>query len=282
METVLGMAFAMGRTLVLPPHQKMYLLTNKAKGQRDAFSFEHFFHMERIHEEHLGLDIISMKEFLEIVMKGKFIDPKTNQPVFPPGNRTDWDGASDADQAVLRRFLRNGITSTVVLWDPEECLAAFPATADPADMESLNQTHQRILETTGMPPFTAYIGKPNPVNASVEERLKENAAERKKLCLYDKKLQDSRWLHFPMEHSGEMENRLLVHFYAFLFFQDWKTDLWMKRFIRDHVRYIDEIQCAAARIVQAIRKRVQQRGFDNDFDSLHVRRGGTMNCWHMP
>ena len=279
METVLGMAFAMGRTLVLPPHQRMYLLNKKEGGQRNAFSFEHFFHMERIHEEHMGLDIISMKEFLEIVMKGTFIDPQTNQPVFPPGNRTDWDGANERDQEVLKQFLRNGISSTVVRWDPEDCMAAFPATADPVDLESLNQTHQHILENGGMPPYTAYIGKPNPVNASVEERLKENAAERKKLCLYDQPLQDARWLHFPVQR-GETENRLLVHFYAFLFFQDWKTDLWMKRFIRDHVRYIDEIQCAAARIVQAIRKRVKERGIDTDFDSLHVRRGGTVHHVH--
>lgn len=278
METVLGMAFAMGRTLVLPPHQRMYLLTKKDQGQRHAFSFEHFFHMERIHQEHPGLDIISMKEFLEIVMQGTFVDPKTNKPVFPPGNRTEWDGASENDQAVLKKWLRNGITSTVVLWDPEKCLAAFPATTDPADMDALIQTHKHIMDTGGMPKFEAYIGKPNPVNATVEERIKENAAQRRELCLYDKPLQDSRWLHLPVERQGDMENRLLVHFYAFLFFQDWKTDLWMKRFIRDHVRYIDEIQCAAARVVEAIRKRVKERGWDDDFDSMHVRRGGKTVC----
>jgi hypothetical protein len=71
----------------------------------------------------------------------------------------------------------------------------------------------------------------------------------------------------------ETSSRLLVHFYAFLFFQDWKQDLWMKRFIRDHVRYVDEIQCAAARVVQALRKRVRDRGTDNDFDTIHIRRG---------
>jgi len=47
----------------------------------------------------------------------------------------------------------------------------------------------------------------------------------------------------------------------------------MKRFIRDHVRYIDEIQCAAARVIQALRKRVKDRGMDDDFDTIHVRRG---------
>ncbi len=274
METVLGMAFAMGRTLVLPPHQRMYLLTKKDQGQRHAFSFEHFFHMERIHEEHIGLDIISMKQFLEIVMQGTFVNSKTNRPMFPPGNRTDWDGASEEDQSVLKKWLRNGITSTVLRWDPEQCLAAFPETEDPTDIEKLNQTLRHIMETGGMPKWETYIGKPNTVNATAEERLKENSAQRQELCLYDKPLQQARWLHLPVERHGDSENRLLVHFYAFLFFQDWKTDLWMKRFIRDHVRYIDEIQCAAARVVQAVRNRVKERGFDNDFDSMHVRRGG--------
>lgn len=273
METVLGMAFAMGRTLVLPPHQRMYLLTSKDQGQRNAFSFEHFFHMERIHEEHVGLDIISMKEFLEIVMEGTFVDPKTQKPLFPPGNRTDWDGADEKDQRELKRWLRNNITSTIMRWDPEQCLAAFPKTADPGDMDSLKEMHKHIMDTGGMPNYEKYVGKPNPVNASAEDRLKENSAERKELCLYDDRLQNARWVHWPMEHKGDMANRLLVHFYAFLYFQDWRTDLWMKRFIRDHVRYIDEIQCAAARVVQAIRKRVKERGFDNDFDTLHVRRG---------
>jgi hypothetical protein len=59
METVLATAFAMGRTLVLPPDYKMYLLS-KAKGdQRKHFSFNHFFHMESIADEHVGLDIIT-------------------------------------------------------------------------------------------------------------------------------------------------------------------------------------------------------------------------------
>lgn len=85
----------------------------------------------------------------------------------------------------------------------------------------------------------------------------------------------SSFFHFPSVPTDEkMDARLLVHFYAFLFFQDWKQDLWMKRFVRDHVRYIDEIQCAAARVVEAVRERVRQRmPGKSDFDSFHVRRG---------
>jgi hypothetical protein len=269
------MAFAMGRTLVLPPHQKMYLLNKGGKGQRDRFSFEHFFHMERISEEHVGLDVISMQDFLEIAKTGKFVNPQTKQSVLPPGNRTDWNGASRPELTDLQRFLRNNITNTVMLWDPEECLAAFPQSSNPVDMQALKDMHEHALKmgNGGMPKIETYIGKPNPVNASAEERLKENAAQRKELCLYDEQLQNKDWVHFPMEHSGDMANRLLVHFYAFLFFQNWRHDLWMKRFVRDHVRYIDEIQCAAARIVESLRKRVKVRGVDTDFDTMHVRRG---------
>jgi hypothetical protein len=48
----------------------------------------------------------------------------------------------------------------------------------------------------------------------------------------------------------------------------------MKRFVRDHIRYVDEIQCAAARVVYALRERSRARGDpDGNFDSLHIRRG---------
>jgi hypothetical protein len=51
----------------------------------------------------------------------------------------------------------------------------------------------------------------------------------------------------------------------------------MKRFIRDHVRYIDEIQCAAGRLVHKIREHARNRdpvGNPNGiFDTFHIRRG---------
>jgi hypothetical protein len=65
-----------------------------------------------------------------------------------------------------------------------------------------------------------------------------------------------------------------VHFYAFLFLEDWKQDLWMKRLVRDQLRYMDQIQCAAARIVNALRELSRQHGnVDGLFDSMHIRRG---------
>uniref|UniRef100_A0A7S4W364 O-fucosyltransferase family protein n=1 Tax=Ditylum brightwellii TaxID=49249 RepID=A0A7S4W364_9STRA len=64
METVLVMAVAMGRTLVLPPDAGMYLLRNKDKDQKSQFSFKDFFHLDMIHSEHKGFHVITMDEFL--------------------------------------------------------------------------------------------------------------------------------------------------------------------------------------------------------------------------
>ena len=61
------MSVAMGRTLVLPPEQSMYLLDKahpSGSHQRRHFSFAHFFPMELIDQEYEGLEIITMDEFL--------------------------------------------------------------------------------------------------------------------------------------------------------------------------------------------------------------------------
>ena len=268
----------MGRTLVLPPSQRMYLLEKDNKKQRNKFSFDHFFHMESISNEHVGLDIISMETFLKReAMTGRMLDHDTKLPTYPPmNNRTNWDGSSRQEIRVLNSWLRT-TTHVVTDWDPEECMAVFPQSTSSKDVEELQQMKESVDKNGGFPTFEKYIGKPNPVNAEPIERMKENWAGRKRLCIYDEHMQKEPIIHFPMDHGGPYKSRLLVHFYAFLFFQDWKEDLWMKRFVRDHVRYIDEIQCAAARVVHAIRERARSRNPDTNpdglFDTFHIRRG---------
>merc|ERR1719491_664217 len=97
-------------------------------------------------------------------------------------------------------------------------------------------------------------------------------AGRKKLCVYDSEMQNTQVLHFMCYHK--MNARLLVHFYAFFFFENWKQQLWVNRFVRDHLRYIDELQCTAARVVAAIREKAKENGNpEGIFDTFHVRRG---------
>jgi len=50
--------------------------------------------------------------------------------------------------------------------------------------------------------------------------------------------------------------------------------LWIKRFVRDHLRYIDELQCYAARFVSFLRSRSRSFGNANgEFYTMHIRRG---------
>jgi hypothetical protein len=159
-------------------------------------------------------------------------------------------------------------------WNPTVCLAAFPKSRDPEDSLSMQALLPSALDADGAPPDpTKFVGKPPDVAGSPHDRLREALAGRDQLCIYDTKLQEAPVVHFHGKKG--MGGRLLVHFYAFLFFQDWRQDLWMKRFVRDHVRYLDEIQCAAATIVQAVRERARTTT-DNpngDFDTFHIRRG---------
>lgn len=265
METVVGLAIAMGRTLVLPPAQGMYLLGKDKKSQNTDFSFAHFFPMLEMAQENDGLEIITMEEFLlSEAMTGKLVDKLSREPSFPPYNRTNWDGQNVKE---LKEWLRN-VTYIEHMWKPEKCLAAFPASVDHEDILAL----EKLIVTQDSNQFS-FAGNPADVDGPPLKRLQENLSGRSKLCIYDEAMQEQLVVHFMCYHK--MRIRYLVHFYAFLFFEDWKQDLWMKRFMRDHMRYMDEIQCAAARVVEKVRERSRQRHpeLNGAFDSFHIRRG---------
>jgi len=267
METVVVMAHAMGRTLVLPPGQIMYLLGKERSKQKVHFSFADFFHLDSIHLEHAGINIITTEEFLlREAMTGNLKNKTSGQVSFPPNNRTNWDGQQDIK--VLKEWLRE-VTHTP-LWKPSKCMATFPATTGPGDIDDLNNMLMKIKEEKKEVPM--YLEKPTPVDAEPIDRMKEMRAKRDELCIYEEEMQNAPVLHFMCYHK--MRVRLLVHFYAFLFFEDWKQQLWTNRFVRDHLRYIDELQCAAARVVEALREKAKENGNRKGiFDTYHVRRG---------
>jgi len=61
---------------------------------------------------------------------------------------------------------------------------------------------------------------------------------------YNKELQQAHHIHFPAAGS----HRLLQHHYAFSFFAAPAMQSFYRRFIRDWMRYKDEIQCAGHRL----------------------------------
>jgi hypothetical protein len=91
METTVVLAHAMGRTLVIPPQQHLYLLQRKHKDKHETkehneMGFEDFFDLTRL-LAHKGTHVITMSEFLEqegVVggLHGKL----------PPGNSTTLAG----------------------------------------------------------------------------------------------------------------------------------------------------------------------------------------------
>lgn len=272
METSLSLAVAMGRTLVLPPKKRMYLLGHNQghnrTNQQYKFSFTDFFPMEKIANDNAALDMISMEEFLETeAMTGNLIDIKTGKPSFPPNNKTAWDG-EDYDE--LRFWLRT-VTHVPLDYNPQDCLATFPISGDLSRAENLNQNLKAINDGTFMVDSHQLVKVSDPVIY----RMKDNLAGRQKLCFYDKAMQSAPVVHFICDHKRKI--RMLNHFYSFLLFENWIEDLWTKRFIRDQVRYNDYIQCAAARIIQQLREIARKRDPMNnptgEFHSFHIRRG---------
>lgn len=273
MESTIALSVAMGRTLVMPPQKRMYLLGNVKNAheeQRHHFTFVDFFPISEMAEENQAFNVISMKEYLEEeAMQGKLVNQETGKVEFPPGNRTDWNGINNRDYDILRGYLRN--VSNTLRWNPGRCLPAFPSSGNHQDVEFLQGLVQKLQQkktTDDVNNNLFEVDNPDPIF-----RLGDILAGRKNLCVYDEKIQNEKVVHFQCNHKEHL--RLLVHFYAFLFFEDWREELWMKRFIRDHLRYRNEIQCAAARIVDKIRQHVKKRtdGKLDEFDTFHVRRG---------
>jgi hypothetical protein len=268
METATTLAHAMGRILVLPPEQNMYLL-NKDKRENNRFTFHHFFPFDAISEEHPAVEVISMDEFLQREVLSGNLKNSNGNVVFPPGNQTIFEGHV-RDGKTFWDWWRN--VTNPPIWDFSTCVAGI-AKEPGSDGASKLTKHFELLENQlNDRSVEDYINKPTPVDAPPVDRLREILAHRKKVCVYDDYLQNTKVMHFMGDNDSGA--RLLVHFYAFLFFEDWKQDLWTKRYVRDHLRYVDDIQCAAAKIVHAVREKARENGNpDGLYDSMHIRRG---------
>ncbi len=106
---------------------------------------------------------------------------------------------------------------------------------------------------------------------TVEYRLQEFGGERQPV-FYDSKLQHAHHIHFPADGM----HRILQHHYAYTFFADPSMQSFYKRFIRDYMRYKDNIQCAGAELLRYVREDAKKsipNNPDGTFYALHVRRG---------
>ena len=177
--------------------------------QKNEFGFGDFFHLDSIAVEHEGFNVISMDEFLNRMGKaGKLANVETGQTEIYS------DGTS-----VFPYLHKVGVNPQ---WDPMKCIAAIPTAQGPDAVNELRQVHNDIMgEKDGKPrpKWEDFVGKPAQVDGPLEDRMREMFGEREELCIYDESLQKAKVVHFPVAKG----TRLLTHFYAFIFFADWKA-----------------------------------------------------------
>ncbi|KAJ8599752.1 hypothetical protein CTAYLR_003439 [Chrysophaeum taylorii] len=225
-ECLVVVAHAMGRTLVAPPAQNLYLLgapqvdATSGKPKRKKMGFADFFDLEKLGER---MSIMTMAQFLArqatevVAAKG------------PPKNKTDLWGTE------LWSYLKK-VADATPTWNG------------------------------------ALLALPRSVNASfsdADRQMTERYAGGRAVAKYDASLRAARHVHVPA--GGK--HRILQHHYAFAFFADPRQRAFYRRLIRDTMRYVDPIQCAGAKLVDAVRRTSRDLGLGGKYYALHVRRG---------
>jgi len=268
METATVLAQATGRILVLPPEQTIASLGDDSKQANNQFTFKDFFHFDSIVAEHPAVKIITMDEFFKReALAGGLRNKVTGQVELPNFNVSSWNGnvlQSKEQWEWLRKV------ASIPIWVYRNCVVGIASEPGREGAQRL-LAYQASIPPPGQPWVGDFGGNITAVDAPPMERLREILDERRYICIYDDNFQNQKVIHFT--GNNDYDGRLLIHFYAFLFFENHHQDLWMKRFVRDHLRYTDEIQCAAARVVQAVRQKAIENGDPNGiYDSFHIRR----------
>lgn len=236
MECLIVVAHAMGRTLVVPPQQHLYLLgaTHKDKEDtkpHDEMGFEDFFDLDLL-RSHRGFHVMHMEDFLE-----KEAVTGGLKGILPPGNSSTIWGPK------LWHYLKK-VANEKPQWQGK--YVAFPS--HPGDFDMTLSFR----------------------NTTVKERMHAFGGERHPV-FYDSKLQQAHHIHFP----AEPQYRLLQHHYAFAFFANPEMQSFYRRFVRDYMRYKDSIQCSGHELLQLVRAEARNIApeFGGDYYALHVRRG---------
>ena len=268
MECLIVLAHAMGRTLIIPPPQHLYLLNKghveESGKEKRQMGFEDFFDLTLLKKQQ-GFHMLTTSEFLKLEgitggLKG----------IYPPKNNTELWGRE------LTSYLRK-VTDKLPQWSGK--FVVMPNAT--LDMSTFNEKHFNLLEE------------------STQKRLKLFGGERTAV-FYDKDLQEAHHIHFEAGPSSRILQhhygryllffsafhnftffyypflRLLLDFFlAFAFFVDKEMQSFYRRFVRDYMRYKDYIQCAGKEVLELVRKDAFEtsKGNNSNFYALHIRRG---------
>lgn len=265
-------------------------------------SFDDYYDLDTLTKRYVGVDIVPMEVLLTTEAAagrfqaeggGKFLDGRSIalgiRSLQPPSGKVDWNG--DADISMLFEYLEK--VALTPAWDFDTCIAAFPKSVKDgigsANMELSKLMNGIVRRSDGrpMPNPQSFQGKPTAVDAPPVERLREVMGKRELLCFYDEPMQEANVIHFRLAGAkgnvaAKSEDRGPGHWYSSIFFEDHKHDLFVKRLMRDGLRYNDEIQCAAAKVIKGIRQiAVSNPKKTNGKDEVEKGEMATYNALHL-
>lgn len=277
LENVITLAAVSGRTLVLPPDQIVYLLEPKKSDQRKGRNYHDFFNLTSNTELLKRVPIITSEKFLELEGgKGGLVDLTQYNSTYQNHLKdiVKWcEERKKSDvycEDLYDHYLSHGQLSPVSAEFPNENCFIF-------DVDVFIHGEE-------------YISKLSP---SVQDRIMKFCKKQdgvRKPFYYNQTMHAA-----PLWHFETMSDRyrLLVHYYVFMLFTDPKVGNYIKRLVRDHLRYHDQVYCAAGKIILSLQYedylRNQQLQLDSSsalkkkmdldeelvggYSSLHIRRG---------
>jgi len=224
MECMFVIAVATGRTLVLPPPKPLYLLQNKDKKHRgfaDFYSFE-----EDNYELFRHVPVISMEEFIKL------------------------EGVSDGGHLPISKERREGIMMPskecdILKSSKKYCQIVFDYLTEVGHNLKLKHNKCFIFDKDVFE--GREISKSN--SLKVEAFCNMDQHSPREIVYFTKESQDQLLWHFQ---TFQKEYRLLIHYYNLIYFTDPMMNNYVKRFVRDFLRYKDEIFCAAGKIIRSI------------------------------
>jgi hypothetical protein len=236
-EVAIVFAHATGRTLVLPPRERWYLLSGNELGQSTHDNhgrFEKFFNFTKISET---VNVISMESFMaNVAMNGLLNDgmkPPANKvkAFLDPVMKANHDGNRHAwlwDYLETACFKRH--------WEPGKYFIGF----------NLRENGTAVAAAGPGSTFRSFSPKESP------NLTEMRAAQKRTMIKYDKEMHAHRAIYFSGDYRPIY--RILTHFYTYLYWEQEKREHFYKRWVRDRLHYVDEIFCAAGQIVRLLHK----------------------------
>ncbi|KAL3788358.1 hypothetical protein HJC23_009164 [Cyclotella cryptica] len=264
-ENILLYAAISGRTVVLPPDQNIYLMEPKKGEKRQGRNYFDIFNLTEHTELLRRVPIITAKQFLELEGGDDGLVPlNIYNETF---RKTLWAITEECEDRkksdvfcdhLYTHYLNHGQLADI--------------SAEPPHQDCV------VLDTDVFMNGPEYIDKLSPI---IQSRIKQFCGDRRKVY-YNRTMHDAPLWHFE---TLDLRYRMLVHFYSQTIITDPVIDNFYKRFIRDYLRYHNEVMCAAGKIILAL----QYEGYARDstvgasmdldselvggYSSLHIRRG---------